>query len=95
MSVINAFCVTLGSTVCSIAMFWLHGINLLRLDAVKNLLKCDGAIFDTIQVDKHQETCKTETRERELTSVCSATDHVGLAAPSRASSRSRDGCTHS
>lgn len=61
------------STVRPVVMFWLHVINLLRLDAVENLLKCDGAIFDTIQVDEHQETCKTETRERELASTCRVT----------------------
>lgn len=59
-SVINVFCATRHSTMCSIGTFWLRVKNLLRLDVVKNLLECDGAIFDTIQVDKHQETCENQ-----------------------------------
>ncbi len=37
-------------------------IHLLWLDAVKNLLKCNSSVFDTIQVDKHQETCEKDRK---------------------------------
>lgn len=37
--------------------------HLLWLDAVKNLLKCNGSVFDTIKVHKHQETCEKESKK--------------------------------
>lgn len=37
---------------------WKKKNHLLWLNAIKNLLKCDGSIFNTVQVHKHQETCR-------------------------------------